>query len=336
MFVFGDELETFEAEFAAYCGIRHAIGVGNGTDAIVLALRSLGIGPGDEVITAPNSFLASASAIVLSGATPVFADVGPDYNLDPQRVDDAVTGITRAILAVHLTGRPADMDGLSEVAKKHGLALVEDAAQAVGAELNGRKTGSLGDIACFSFHPLKTLNAIGDGGAVTTDRTDLRDWLMKGRNHGLKNRDEAEFWSVNSRLDTLQAAVLGIKLKHLDSLVARRREIALRYTDALGDIVGVPIERPEEKPAYHTYVIRASRRDELRAFLGEHGIDTKVHYPVPIHLQPAYGGLVGSFPEAERQASEILSLPVHQNLSDEQVGHVILSVQSFFGVHTAK
>jgi len=334
-YILGGEVERFEQRFAELCGVRHAIGVANGTDAIVLILKGLGIGAGDEVITAPNSFLASASAVFLAGATPRFADVQEgSYNLDPQRVEEAITPKTKAILAVHLTGNPADMAALSEIAERHDIYLLEDAAQAVGAKSGGKPVGSLGKAAAFSLHPLKNLAAAGDGGVITTDDDELAEWLRVARNHGLENRDTCRFWSVNSRLDTLHAAMLNVKLDYLPQGTDRRREIALRYRDLLSGIVGLPEVRTSDVAVYHTFVIRAERRDELQNYLAEKGIDTKVHYPIPIHLQPSakeLGYKPGDFPVTDSLTDKILSLPVYPELTDEQVERVASEIRRFYG-----
>jgi len=331
-FVLGEEVAKFEEEFAAVSGTKYAVGVANGTDAITLCCRMLGFGAGDEIITAPNSFLASASGLVLAGVTPVFADVRDDYNLDPEQVERAITPRTRGILAVHLTGRPAPMRELQEVADRKGLVLIEDAAQAVGARYHDQPVGSLGRVACFSLHPLKNLSACGDGGMVTTNDADLYQQLIQGRNHGLRNRDECDFWSVNSRLDALQAALLRVKLKSLDRWTRRRREHARAYTEALSNVLEIPRELTHEYSVYHTFVVQTDRRDRLQEFLNQRGIGTKVHYPIPIHLQKAAQGLgyrQGDFPKAERQATRILSLPIFPELTDEQRQRVIQGVLEF-------
>lgn len=332
-FILGEEVAAFEAEFAAYCGTKYAVGVGNGTDALVLAMRAMGIGPGDEVITAPNSFLASASSIALTGATPVFADVRDDLNIDPERVEAAVTSRTKAIMPVHLTGRPADMTPIMDVADRHGLAVVEDAAQAVNASYKGQTVGSFGVAGCFSFHPLKNLNALGDGGAITTDDEAVYEHLVSARNHGLVSRDETAFWSVNSRLDALQAAVLRVKMRYLEGGIAARRRNAELYRERLTGVVECPRELPHEFAVYQTFVVQAERRDELQRFLAERGVETKVHYPVPIHLQEAakdLGYRAGDFPVTERQARRILSLPNRPELTDDDVAHVAYSIRSFY------
>lgn len=332
-FVLGKEVAAFEKAFATYCGTQYAVGVGSGTDAILLTLRALGIGLGDEVITVPNSFLASASAITLTGATPVFVDVRDDYNIDPDLLESAITLRTRAILAVHLTGRPADMSPILAVAHKHGLSVIEDAAQAVGAKYYEQRVGTFGVAGCFSFHPLKNLNACGDGGAITTNDEDIYTYLLKARNHGLRSRDECEFWSVNSRLDSLQAAILRVKLKHLDTWTEARRGHAKFYREHLADVVDVPQEMTNEYAVYQTFVVKTERRDDLQCYLKERGVDTKVHYPIPIHLQEAAHSLgykEGDFQVAERQSRCILSLPIYPELSYEQIEHVVSSIRSFY------
>jgi len=332
-YVLGPGVREFEEKFAEYCGTRYAVGVGNGTDTIILALKALGIGPGDEVITAPNSFLASASAIALTGATPVFVDVRDDFNVNPNLLKTAITQRTKAILSVHLTGRPGDMHPILAIAKRHGLAVIEDAAQAIGARYYGQRVGSFGIAGCFSFHPLKNLNACGDGGIITTNEEEIYCHLLKARNHGLRNRDECEFWSINSRLDTLQAAILNVKLKYLDKWTEARRANAKFYREHLADIVEVPQEQPYEYAVYHTFIIQAAHRDELQTYLKERGVETKIHYPIPIHLQEAARSLgygKRDFPVAERHAGRILSLPIYPELSHEQIEHVVISVRSFY------
>lgn len=334
-FILGPEVSAFEERFAAYCGTRYAVGVDNGTSALFLTLQSLGIGPGDEVITATNSFLASASCIALIGARPVLVDVRDDYNIDPNLIEAAITAHTKAIIPVHLTGRPADMTPILNIADRHGLHVVEDCAQAVGARYCDQRVGSFGIAGCFSLHPLKTLNAIGDGGVITTNDQDLYDRLRKARNHGLKNRDECEFWSYNCRLDTIQAAMLLVKMDLVDQWTGGRRANASLYQERLKDVVQVPQDNLHEYAVYHTCIIQAERRDELQQHLLEHGIESKVHYPIPIHLQDAARGLgygPGSFPVAERQAKHILSLPVYPELSVAQKEQVVSTIREFYGV----
>lgn len=335
-FILGPEVGEFEARFAALHGVSHAVGVANGTDALVLCLRALGIGPGDEVVTAANSFVASAACVALVGATPVLADVRADYNLDPKAVEKALTKKTKAIIPVHLTGRPADMGALMDLAKRKGLLVVEDAAQAVLAGYKGRKVGSFGAAGCFSLHPLKTLNALGDGGVITTNDAALAERLRVLRNLGLQTRDNCVAFSGNSRLDTLQAAMLLVKLKHLPAWTEARRRHAAAYRKALAGVPGLvaPQDAPGEEAVYHTFIIMSEKRDGLKAFLAERGVDTAVHYPVPIHLQDAaqaLGWRLGAFPEAERQAARILSLPVYPELSDEDRTRVADLVKEFHG-----
>jgi dTDP-4-amino-4,6-dideoxygalactose transaminase len=333
-FILGREVEEFEQRFATLCGTRHAVGVNSGTDALFLALRALVVGPGDEVIVPANSFVASASAVALSGARPVLVDVRPDYNIDPERVEAAITARTRAIVPVHLTGRPAPMDEVTAVAERHGLYVIEDAAQAALARYRDRPVGSLGTVGCFSLHPLKTLNACGDGGVLTTDDDHLAERFRVLRNIGQLTRGEAIVWSGNSRLDTVQAAMLLVKLDHAPEWTERRRANAAFYRQALAGLRGLdtPADQPWEWAVYHTFVVQSDDRDALQQHLAECGIQSGVHYPVPIHLQPAAAELgyrPGDLPETERQAARILSLPVHTQLTVEQLELVTAAVRSF-------
>jgi dTDP-4-amino-4,6-dideoxygalactose transaminase len=332
-YVMGPNLAAFEQEFAGYCGATSAVGVGNGTEALVLALRALGVGPGDEVITAPNSFIATAAAIQHVGARTVFADIGPDLNIDPARVEAAITPATRAIVPVHLTGRPARMPALLDIAKRHGLLVVEDAAQAVGAALHGRRVGAWAPVACFSLHPLKNLHAFGDGGILTIADPAVRDRLRLLRNHGLRTRDAAEFWGFNSRLDELQAALLRVQLPLLDRWTAERRQLAQRYHALLHPWLDVPEEGPGEFCVYQTYVVKARQRDALQAFLVEHGVEALVHYPTPIHCQPAAASLdyrPADFPETMKAAASVLSLPLYPGLSQAQQDRIADLVSDFY------
>ena len=337
-FIMGEALTNFEKSFAALAQTKYALGVANGTDALFLSLKAIGVKEGDEVITAPNSFLASASSVALVNAKPVFADVREDFNLDPEKVEKAITPKTKAIIVVHLTGRPAPMDELMAIAKKHNLHIIEDCAQAVTAEYKGKRVGSMGTTGCFSLHPLKNLAASGDGGVITTNDDKVYQYLLIARNHGLKNRDECQFWSYNSRLDNLQAALLNVKLKVLDKWTARRREIAVRYYEALKGLeMIVPKDKPAEKAAYHTFIIQTNFRNKLKEFLMLNGVDTKIHYPIPIHLQEAaryLGYKKGDFPVTEKQVETILSLPVYPELTDEQVDYVTASIVEFSKNHS--
>jgi len=333
--VAGPEVAELEQALAKRLGARECIAVGSGTDALILSLRALGIGPGDEVITAPNSFIATASAIVHVGATPVFADVLPDQNIDPARVEAAITARTRAIMPVHLSGRTAYMPQLLEIAARHGLRIIEDAAQAIDARLNGQAAGTFGDLGCFSCHPLKNLNAAGDAGFILASDEALAQRLRRMRSNGLVDRETALEWGVVSRLDSLQAAVLLERLPLLDNVTEARRRNAHAYRRLLADVPQVfsPPCRAEEHNVFHTFVIQVERRDELQAFLLKRGIGTAIHYKIPIHLQPAARALgygPGSFPVAEQQSQRILSLPVHQFLSPQDVEHVALNIREFF------
>jgi dTDP-4-amino-4,6-dideoxygalactose transaminase len=333
--VAGPEVAELEARLAERLGARECIAVGSGTDALILSLRALGIGPGDEVITAPNSFIATASAIVHVGATPVFADVLPDQNIDPARVEAAVTAKTRAIIPVHLTGRTAYMPELLEIAGRHNLRVVEDAAQAIDARLNGKAAGTFGDLGCFSCHPLKNLNAAGDAGFILADDVELAQRLRRLRSNGLVDRETALEWGVVSRLDSLQAAVLLERLSALDGVTQARRRNAHAYRELLAGVpqVFAPPCRTEELNVFHTFVIQVDRRDELQEFLRARGIGTAIHYKIPIHLQPAaraLGYAPGAFPVAERQAERILSLPVNQFLNQADLEYVAAAIREFF------
>lgn len=333
-YVGGDAVAKFEGDVAKVCGTSHAVALNSGTDAIVCALTALNIGPGDEVITPPNSFVASTSAIVHVGAKPVFVDVLPDQNIDPGQIKSAITDKTRAIMPVHLTGRLANMTDIVRIAELHGLKIIEDAAQAIGSQFDRRASGSWGTIGCFSAHPLKNLNACGDSGFVTTDDEAIATRIRRMRNHGLVNRDVVEQFGCVSRMDTLQAAILRFRLKRLPAIVEKRRKNAKTYRTLLdSDYVSVPSDKDKEFNTYHTFVIQIDLRDELRTYLLAHGIPTAIHYPVPIHLQPAAAHLgygVGSFPRTELQAQRILSLPVHQYLSQDQIDFSAETINRFF------
>ena len=332
-YILGPELEKLEIDFANLCGTKYALGVANGTDALIMSMKALGIGRGDEVITVPNSFIASTASIVMNEAKPVFVDVREDYNINPELIESAITPKTKAIIPVHLTGRPADMKRIMEIARKHKLFVIEDCAQSVGAKFDGKAVGSFGDTGCFSLHPLKNLAAVGDGGFITTNDTELYVKLKKMRNHGLKNRDECEFFSFNSRLDNLQAGIISVKMKHLDKWTKRRREIADFYRKNLSGVVTMPEERKNDYAVYHTFVVQAENRDELQAHLLSKGIETKIHYPIPIHLQEAakhLGYKKGSFPVTEEQTKHILSLPIYPELTQEQIELVVREIKNFY------
>lgn len=335
-YLLGAELRAFEEEYAAFCGARECIGVGNGLDALVLTLRAMEIGPGDEVIVPSNTFIASWLAVSQTGATPVPVEPDPrTYNLDPERIEAAVTARTRAIMAVHLYGQPADMDPIAEVAARHGLRVVEDAAQAQGARYRGRRAGALGHAAAWSFYPGKNLGALGDAGAVTTDDPELAERIRVLRNYGSRVKYVHEVAGVNSRLDELQAAVLRVKLGRLDEWNARRRAVVEVYDAALADAPLVLPHVPEwAEPAWHLYVVRTPRRDELQRALAEAGIGTLVHYPTPPHLQGAYASLgmgPGSFPISEEIHREVLSLPIGPHLAVEDARWVAEAVRTALG-----
>lgn len=336
VYILGPEVQEFERHFARYCGTRYAVGVGDGTSALTLTLRGLGVEAGDEVITAPNSFVASASSAVLIGAIPRFVDVRrQDMNMDPALLEAAITPRTKAIVPVHLAGHPADMEPILKIGERYGIPVVEDAAQSVGTNYRGKRTGSLGRAGCFSLHPLKNLHAIGDAGVIVTDDEALYGWLLKARNHGLRTRDEVEFWSPNSRLDTLHAAVLDVMLEHLDEWIRERRILADQFRAGLRDVVRVPEESPECFHTYQTFVVLAERRDALLEHLRGRGIDAKVHYPLPIHMQPAaraLGHRPDDFPVTRWLADRIVSLPIYGEMTSEQRAAVIMGVRSFYGV----
>jgi len=326
-FILGRDVEAFEAEFATYCETPHAVGLDSGLSALELGLRALGVGPGDEVLTPANSFIASSSAISFTGATPVWIDADPvTYNIDCDAVQAAITRRTKAIMVVHLYGQPADMDAINAIAREHGLKVIEDACQAHGARWAGRRVGSLGDFAAFSFYPGKNLGAYGDGGMLTTHDPDLAEQVRVMRNYGQRRKYEHVTMAWNHRLDTLQAAVLRVKLRLLDDWNDARRRHAAVYNKLLEGIgVVLPQTGPCAEHVYHLYVIQAPKRDRLLELLRARGILAGVHYPVPIHLQEAYrtrGLGPGSFPVTDMVASRVLSLPMYPELVREQVERV--------------
>jgi dTDP-4-amino-4,6-dideoxygalactose transaminase len=335
-FIQGPEVRAFEEAFARFVGAEAAIGVASGTAALHLALLACGIGPGDEVITTPFTFYATAEAINQAGASPVFVDIASDtYNLDPAGIEAAITPRTRAIVPVHLYGQSADMDEILAIARQHGLRVIEDAAQAHGAEHCGRRCGSLGDLACFSFYPSKNLGCYGDGGMVTGSDPDLLAHIRRLRDHGRVGKYEHVELGWGSRLDALQAAILNAKLPHLEAWTEQRRAAAARYDELfIASEVVTPTARPYNRHVYYCYVIRSPRRDALAAHLAAQGIDTVVHYPIPMHLQPAYRGMglgPGAFPVAEAAAQQVLSLPIYPEITPEQQGRVAGAVRSFAG-----
>ncbi len=339
-FILGGEVAELEKELAAYCGVKHAIGCASGSDAILLALMALDVGAGDEVITTPYSFFATVSSITRLGAAPVFVDIDPvTYNLDTAQVEAAITSKTKAIEPVHLYGQCANMAALREIAAKHNIPLVEDAAQAIGAEEDGVQAGAIGAIGCFSFYPSKNLGGMGDGGFVTTNDDALATKLLALRVHGSIEKYYHKYVGLNSRLDGFQGAVLRVKLPHLDSWTDKRRANADNYRRLFTDLglteqIGLPVERSNAKHIYNQYVIRVSgRRDELRAYLTEKGIGSDIYYPVPLHLQECFeylGYKPGDMPESEKAALETLALPIYPELTADQQKYVVETIVEFF------
>jgi dTDP-4-amino-4,6-dideoxygalactose transaminase len=333
-FVLGANVRAFEAEFAAFVGCREAVAVASGTDALHLALRASGIGPGDEVITTPFTFVATGTAITLTGATPVFVDIDPaTCNIDPAGIAPAVTPRTRAILPVHLYGQPAAMPAILEVARRHRLRVIEDCAQAVGATIDDRPVGGLGDVGCFSFFPTKNLGAAGDGGMLTTNDPEVAARLRLLRQHGSREKYSADLPGFNSRLDEIQAAILRAKLRHLPRWTAERRRLAARYTEELRGTGARPlVELPGARGVYHLYTVRTAARDALRAHLNAEGIEARVYYPVPLHRQPVYRDLPAPpLPASEAAARQVLSLPLYPEMTPEQQAHVGQAVRAFRG-----
>ena len=333
-YILGPEVRAFEQAFAAYCGVRHCIGTGNGTDALQLAMVALGVGAGDEIITAANDSVYETIAALSIGARPVFVDIDPlTHTIDPSQIAQAITLRTRLIVPVHLYGRVAEMTPIMELAEAHGIPVLEDACQAHGARYRGRRAGGIGAAGCFSFYPTKNLGAYGDGGAVTTDDDALAATLRELRQYGWEKKYvTARLGGMNSRLDELQAAVLHTKLAHLDGWTDRRRAIAARYAELLGDLPGItlPAEQDDGEPAYHLYVVRSTQRDALRASLAARGVGSEIHYPNVTYQQPVYAHLAppAPLPHTEQICGEILSLPMYPELTDEEVTYVAEAVRA--------
>ena len=339
-FIMGEDVQALERQIASYCSVTHAIGCASGSDALMLALMALGIGHGDEVLTVPFTFFATAGAIHRLGATPIFVDVEPaTFNIDVTQIEAALKQHPKikAIMPVHLFGGCADMDPICEIAKKHGVAVVEDAAQCIGAEYKGRRAGSIGEIGCFSFFPSKNLGAFGDGGMVTTNDPKLADRLKALRVHGSIKKYYHEMVGVNSRLDALQAAILQVKLRHLDTWSAGRQRNADAYRRLLTE-AHVPVILPQPAPyqtrhVYNQFVIRGQRRDELQAYLKENGVGTEVYYPLSLHQQPCFANLgykTGDFPVSEQLAADSLALPIYPEVGADNIQHVVGLIQSFY------
>jgi dTDP-4-amino-4,6-dideoxygalactose transaminase len=335
-FTLGKALHEFEQRFAGLCQMPYAIGVGTGTDALAMSLKLLGIGPGDEVITTPTTFIATVGAIVMTGARPVFVDSEAGFVIDVAQIEAAITPRTRAIVPVHYTGNMADMPAIMAIAERYGLHVVEDACQAVTAAIDGHYAGSWGATACFSLHPLKNLNVWGDGGVIVTRSAALAEQLRLYRNHGLVHRDEAATFGCNSRLDTLQAVIGNRLIAQVPAITAQRIAHAKRLDEAfadLADVVCVPPRRPGVKHVYHLYMLRVQQRDALLGYLHEHGIEAKIHYPTPVHLQPAAGVLgyhAGDFPVSEADSRRIITLPAHEHLTDAELDYMIEHVRAFY------
>ena len=335
-FTLGCEVDELEHEYADLCGARHAVAVGSGTDALLLSLKAAGVSEGDEVITTPFTFYATVGAIVTAGGTPVFVDVGDDYNIDAAQIASKISKNTKAIMPVHWSGRPCEMDVIESVAEKHGIPVVIDACHAICAAYKGRKVGELGTTSCFSFHPLKNLNVWGDGGIVTTNSTHIANQLRLLRNHGLVSRDRCQVFAYNSRLDTIQAVIARHMLCKIAHITESRIANAAYFDAQLAGMAGIklPERRADIREVFHLYSVLCEDRDSLQRFLLGRGIDAKVHYPTPMHLQPAaafLGHQVGDFPTTEKICGQTLSLPVHEFISKEQQDHVIASIKDFYG-----
>jgi dTDP-4-amino-4,6-dideoxygalactose transaminase len=334
-FILGPAVRELEQQVAAHCGCQYGVGVASGTDALRLTLTALGIGPGDEVITTPFTFIATANTISHCDARPVFVDIDPQtYNIDPAAIKAAITKRTKAIVPVHLYGQPADMDPIMDLAEAHDLYVIEDAAQAIGARYKGRRAGSIGHAGCLSFYPTKNLGAYGDGGMVVTNTVVLAEKVDILRRQGGKRKYHAEVLGFNSRLDSLQAAILGVKLKYLDDWNEARRRLAQRYNELLAELpVATPYESPDAHHVYHQYTIRAPQRDTLAAYLKERGIGTMIYYPVPLHLQGLYADLgygEGSLPASEAASREVLSLPMYPEVTEAQQVAVAGAIRGFY------
>jgi UDP-2-acetamido-2-deoxy-ribo-hexuluronate aminotransferase len=334
-FILGKDVGEFECAMAGYLGVKHAVGCASGTDALQIAMMALGIGPGDEVITTPFTFVATAETIGILGARPVYVDIDPStFNIDPAGIERAITPRTKAIIPVHLYGQPADMDPIMAVARRHGIKVIEDAAQAMGAGYKGKKVCGIGDIGCISFFPSKNLGCFGDGGMVATDDAALADTMRVIAAHGSRVRYYHDLLGVNSRLDTIQAAILLVKLRHLDDWNNARNRAAARYSEILrGTPVTVPVVAPYAHHIFHQYTLRAPQRDALAAHLKNANIPHAIYYPVPLHLQKAFamaGNHRGDFPVTEQAAAEVLSLPMHSELNEEQIMFITGAIQQFY------
>jgi dTDP-3-amino-2,3,6-trideoxy-4-keto-D-glucose/dTDP-3-amino-3,4,6-trideoxy-alpha-D-glucose/dTDP-2,6-dideoxy-D-kanosamine transaminase len=337
-FTLGEDLTEFENRYAKFCNAKHAIGVGSGTDALFLSMKANGIGAGDEVISAPNSFIATTGAIVQTGARPVYVDVTEDQTIDCSKIEKAITRKTKAILPVHWAGAPADMETICQIAKKHNLLVIEDACQALGAQIGGRPVGTFGTAAGFSTHPLKPLHVWGDGGVIVTQSDEFARKLRLLRNHGMASRDVVEVFGYNTRFDNLHAIVGNYVFESVEATITKRISHAQRYDRAfskstLGRHLQIPPRHAGQKHVFHLYIIKTERRDQLLKHLTDNGIEAKVHYPIPLHLQPAaaaWGYKKGDFPVTESQSTDSITLPCHQYLSEQQIDFVVEKVTQFY------
>lgn len=333
-YIGGDDVEIFEKKISKFCNTKYCVALNSGTDALTLALHMLGVRRGDEVITTPNSFIASTSVIVHLGAVPVFVDVKDDQNIDPNLIEKRITKKTKVIMPVHLTGRMCEMDKIMKIAKNHKLKVVEDSAQSIGSMYLNKKSGSIGDIGCFSAHPLKNLNALGDSGYLTTNSKKIADRIKDLRSHGMTNRNVVKKFGYVSRMDNLQAAILNFRLRNLKNIIFKRRKNAQLYNYYIDNKhVYIPKETKKEFNTYHTFVIQVDNRDKLQKYLFSKGIQTAIHYPIPIHLQPCskkIGYTKGDFKKAEAQSKRILTLPIHQFLTKEEIIFVAKNINNFF------
>jgi dTDP-4-amino-4,6-dideoxygalactose transaminase len=335
-FTLGEEVDLFEREFASLSGVKFAVGVGSGTDALFLSLKAHGIEPGDEVITTPFTFYATIGAIVTAGAKPIFVDAGEDFNINHSLIESKITNKTKAIMPVHWSGRPCDMDQIIEIGARKNIPIISDACHAIKAEYKGNKIGGLGDVACFSFHPLKNLNVWGDGGIVATNSDEVATKLRLLRNHGLVSRDQCQVFAYNSRLDTIQAVIARHMLEKIESITESRINNAHYFDEALSSIsqISIPSRDSFIKEVFHLYAIVCEDRDGLQKYLNQNGVDAKIHYPVPMHLQPAaryLGHKLGDFPTAERLAKNTISLPVHEFITKADCDRVIKLIRGFYG-----
>jgi dTDP-4-amino-4,6-dideoxygalactose transaminase len=335
-YTLGKPVQEFEKRFADLVGAKYGIGVNSGTDALFLSLKAIGVSNGDEVITTPDTFIATVGAIVASGARPVFVDVTDEFNINPELIEKAVTPRTKALMPVHYAGNPADMDEIMTIAQKHQIPVIEDACQAISAAIDNKCVGTFGLTGCFSLHPLKNLNVWGDGGIIVTNSEEMRNRLILLRNHGLKNRDEVVIFGYNSRLDSLQAVVGNHLIKDIHKITETRIKWAQKFDLALSelqDFITIPKRRPNKRYVYHLYMIMVKDRDKLLSYLIENGIEAKIHYPIPLHLQPAaksFGYKEGDFPVTESQCKSIITLPVHQHLTEEQIDYIIEKIKGFY------